>query len=112
MRLGVIDTCSKCFLLREHLATVELRDLLSSSTVFAADPSCSAIKKDSLNSGAGHRYRHIVLGAGGSKDEMEILKDLLGKNPNVKAFSKELGIRFSFFLYGVQGRENSMGSLE
>ena len=112
MRLGVIDTCSKCFLVCEHWFTVKLYDLLSSSRVFAVDPSCSIFEKGFSNSGAGRRYRHIVLGAGGSKDEMEILKDLLGKNPNVKAFSKELGIRFSFFLYGVQGRENSMGSLE
>ena len=40
----------------------------------------------------GRRYRKIVLERGGSKDEMEILIEFLGREPSSKAFLEELGI--------------------
>lgn len=40
----------------------------------------------------GRRYRHIVLERGGSHEEMDILKEFLGREPSTAAFYKELGI--------------------
>lgn len=40
----------------------------------------------------GRRYRHTVLERGGSIDEMEFLKEFLGREPNTEAFYEELGI--------------------
>ena len=40
----------------------------------------------------GRRYRHLVLEKGGSQDEMETLKQFLGREPNGDAFYRELGL--------------------
>lgn len=40
----------------------------------------------------GRRYRHTVLEKGGSKEEMSLLEDFLGREPSTEAFYKELGI--------------------
>lgn len=40
----------------------------------------------------GRDYRHKVLEKGGSREEMDSLKDFLGREPNAEAFYKELGI--------------------
>jgi metallopeptidase MepB len=45
-----------------------------------------------LDNTMGRRYRHQVLEKGGSRDEMEILTEFLGRRPNADAFEKELGI--------------------
>jgi len=34
----------------------------------------------------------VVLGRGGSRDEMKVLKEFLGREPNSRAFLEELGI--------------------
>ena len=40
----------------------------------------------------GRRYRHLVLEKGGSQDEMEMLKEFLGREPSSDAFYRELGL--------------------
>lgn len=40
----------------------------------------------------GRRYRHTVLEKGGSQDEMETLKNFLGREPNSDAFFEDLGL--------------------
>lgn len=52
-------------------------------TVFAKDP---------MDPKAGRRYRHTVLEKGGSQDEMETLKQFLGREPSIEPFYKELGL--------------------
>jgi metallopeptidase MepB len=52
-------------------------------TVFKADP---------MSAKEGRRYRHTVLERGGSREEMDLLKEFLGREPSTEAFYKELGI--------------------
>lgn len=52
----------------------------------------TVFKKDPMNHKEGRRYRHTVLEKGGSQDEMETLKQFLGREPNKKAFLEDLGI--------------------
>lgn len=52
----------------------------------------SVFKNDPMNPEAGRRYRHVVLERGGSQDEMKTLKEFLGREPNMDAFYKELGL--------------------
>ena len=49
-------------------------------------------KSNPMNPKEGRRYRHTVLERGGSKDEMSILEEFLGRKPQTDAFYKELGI--------------------
>jgi saccharolysin len=62
------------------------------SQVFAADIYYTKFQKDPMNTESGVEYRDIVLSRGGSRDEMDNLKELLGREPNNEAFSKELGL--------------------
>lgn len=62
------------------------------SQVFAADIYYTKFQKDPMNTSNGVMYRDIVLARGGSRDEMDNLKELLGREPNNEAFSKELGL--------------------
>lgn len=41
----------------------------------------------------GLRYRGTILEKGGSMDEMALLKEFLGREPDSRAFHNELGIR-------------------
>lgn len=52
----------------------------------------SKFAKDPMNPTEGRRYRHTVLEKGGSRDEMESLKEFLGREPSTEPFYKELGI--------------------
>lgn len=52
----------------------------------------TAFKKDPMNKTEGRRYRHTVLERGGSQEEMETLKDFLGRLPSTEPFYKELGL--------------------
>ena len=52
----------------------------------------SAFKKNPMDPKEGRRYRHTVLEKGGSREEMDSLKDFLGREPNSDAFLKELGL--------------------
>lgn len=63
------------------------------SQVFAADIYYTKFKNDPLNSETGIQYRDIILARGGSRDEDDNLKELLGREPNNEAFSKELGLK-------------------
>ncbi|KAK3636502.1 metalloendopeptidase [Elasticomyces elasticus] len=63
-----------------------------SSQVYSTDMFYSVFKKDPMNGTEGRRYRHTVLEKGGSQDEMETLKQFLGREPSTEAFYKELGI--------------------
>lgn len=60
--------------------------------VFAADMYYTLFKADPMNSTNGKRYRDIVLGRGGSKDALDLLQELLGREPTNQAFLEELGI--------------------
>jgi metallopeptidase MepB len=63
-----------------------------SSQVYSADMFYSVFDKDPMNPTEGRRYRHMVLGKGGSQDEMKTLTDFLGREPSTAAFYKELGL--------------------
>ena len=45
-----------------------------------------------LNATTGKRYRDMILAKGGSRDEFEIVKEFLGREPNQEAFLKSLGL--------------------
>jgi len=62
------------------------------SEVFSLDMFYSVFKKAPMDGKEGRRYRHTVLERGGSKDEMDVLKEFLGREPNSLAFLEELGI--------------------
>ncbi|PVH91384.1 metallopeptidase MepB [Periconia macrospinosa] len=63
-----------------------------SSQVYSTDMFYTVFKEDPMNGKEGRRYRHTVLERGGSKHEMEILEDFLGRKPSTESFYKELGI--------------------
>lgn len=63
-----------------------------SSQVYSTDMFYSIFKSDPMNAKEGRRYRHTVLERGGSKEEMDILEEFLGRKPSTEAFYKELGI--------------------
>ncbi|KAF2403440.1 metallopeptidase [Trichodelitschia bisporula] len=63
-----------------------------SSQVYSTDMFYSVFKADPMNGKEGRRYRHTVLERGGSQDEMQTLKDFLGRAPSTEAFYEELGI--------------------
>ncbi|KAK9462459.1 uncharacterized protein V1516DRAFT_662495 [Lipomyces oligophaga] len=62
------------------------------SQVFAADIFYSEFLDEPMNTTNGLRYRDTVLKPGGSKEEMDDLRLLLGRDPNNKAFLEELGV--------------------
>lgn len=45
-----------------------------------------------MNVEAGRRYRRIVLEKGGAQDEIEMLTELLGREPRTNAFYEELDL--------------------
>lgn len=63
-----------------------------SSQVYSADMFHTVFKSDPMNGKEGRRYRHTVLEKGGSQDEMETLKEFLGREPSTEAFYRELGL--------------------
>ncbi|KAF8349335.1 metallopeptidase MepB [Amanita rubescens] len=60
------------------------------SLVFAADMYATVFKPDPLDPVRGKQYRDKILFYGGSREEMDSLKDFLGRPPNNDAFLKEL----------------------
>lgn len=62
------------------------------SQVFSLDMFHSFFKKDPMDGKEGRRYRELVLGRGGSQEELQTLKDFLGREPSTEAFYKELGL--------------------
>lgn len=62
------------------------------SLVYAQDMFTRFEEKGPLSSEAGMYYRKKILARGGSMDEMEMLRDYLGREPNTEAFFKHLGL--------------------
>ncbi|KAJ8501920.1 hypothetical protein ONZ51_g322 [Trametes cubensis] len=60
------------------------------SQVYAADMYATVFKEDPLDPARGRRYREKILLPGSSKDEMDMLRDFLGREPNSEAFVKQL----------------------
>ncbi|KAH9854692.1 metallopeptidase MepB [Lenzites betulinus] len=60
------------------------------SQVFAADMYETVFKADPLDPARGRLYREKILAPGSSKDEMDLLKDFLGREPNSVAFVQQL----------------------
>ncbi|CDO71484.1 hypothetical protein BN946_scf184909.g78 [Trametes cinnabarina] len=60
------------------------------SDVFAADMYATVFKDDPVDPARGRRYRENILRPGSSKDEMDLLKDFLGREPSSEAFVKQL----------------------
>ena len=59
------------------------------SEVYSQDMFQSRFDKEGvLNLKTGLDYRNMILGPGGSKDDMDLLKDFLGHEPNNAAFLK------------------------
>ena len=62
------------------------------SNVYAADMFTRFAKEGILNKKTGANYRKAILEQGGSKPEIELVKEFLGRKPNNKAFLKEIGL--------------------
>ncbi|PPQ65870.1 hypothetical protein CVT26_000804 [Gymnopilus dilepis] len=60
------------------------------SLVFAADMYATVFKPDPLDPARGKLYRDKILRVGGSQEELDTLKDFLGRPPNSDAFLQEL----------------------
>jgi len=60
------------------------------SLVFAADMYATVFKSDPLDPARGKLYRDKILSVGGSREELDSLKDFLGRPPNSEAFLHEL----------------------
>ncbi|KAF4126520.1 hypothetical protein GMORB2_0256 [Geosmithia morbida] len=62
------------------------------SEVFSTDMFHSVFKKNPMSKEEGRRYRKVVLEKGGSVDEMEFLREFLGREPSTEPFYQELGL--------------------
>ncbi|KAF3992361.1 hypothetical protein FT663_01198 [Candidozyma haemuli var. vulneris] len=60
------------------------------SQVFATDIYYTHFKSDPMNVERGLQYRDTILKNGGSKEVLDILKELLGREPNSEAFMAEI----------------------
>ncbi|MBO9683561.1 MAG: hypothetical protein J7502_12980, partial [Flavisolibacter sp.] len=66
------------------------------SKVYAEDMFSVFEKTGILNPATGGRYRNAVLSKGGTVDEMDMVKEFLGRDPNPDAFFKSLGLQAGF----------------
>ncbi len=62
------------------------------SLVYAQDMFGRFEEKGVLSEEAGRYYRDKVLGRGGTMDELDMLRDYLGREPNMAAFMRRLGL--------------------
>jgi len=62
------------------------------SKVYAEDMFSIFEKNGVMDQKTGLRYRDIILAQGGSKEELELVKSFLGREPNQEAFFKSLGL--------------------
>lgn len=60
--------------------------------MYSSDIFRSFFQSNPMDATEGRRYRRMVLENGGSKDEMKMLEDYLGREPNPEAFYQELGL--------------------
>lgn len=81
-----------------HMAFTHLTGYASSyygylwSKVYSQDMFSVFDENGILDTETGKRYRDIILASGSSKDELELVKEFLGRDPNNEAFLKELGL--------------------
>lgn len=62
------------------------------SLVYAQDMFSVFEKNGVMDVKTGLRYRDIILANGGSRDELEMVKEFLGREPNQDAFFKSIGL--------------------
>lgn len=62
------------------------------SKVYAQDMFSIFDENGILDTKTGIRYRDIILASGSSKDELQLVVEFLGREPNNEAFLKELGL--------------------
>ncbi|KAA9338498.1 Zn-dependent oligopeptidase [Hymenobacter busanensis] len=62
------------------------------SKVYAEDMFSVFEKNGVMDQKTGLRYRDIVLAQGGTKEELDLVKEFLGREPNQEAFFKSLGL--------------------
>jgi len=62
------------------------------SLVYAQDMFSVFDKNGILDKKTGLRYRDIILAKGSSENELDLVKEFLGRDPDNKAFLKELGL--------------------
>lgn len=62
------------------------------SKVYAQDMFSVFEENGILDTNTGIRYRDIILASGSSKDELGLVREFLGREPNNKAFLRELGL--------------------
>lgn len=62
------------------------------SKVYATDMFTRFAKEGILNKKTGADYRKAILEQGGSKPEIELVREFLGRKPNNRAFLKEIGL--------------------
>ncbi|KAG8998057.1 hypothetical protein FRB94_007252 [Tulasnella sp. JGI-2019a] len=60
------------------------------SLVFSADMYKAVFAENPLSPKSGRRYRESILQPGGSRDEMDSLKEFLGRDPDLNAFTDAL----------------------
>ncbi|PVH77307.1 metallopeptidase MepB [Cadophora sp. DSE1049] len=61
------------------------------ASVYSSDLYQTRFAQDPMNGEEGRKYRKLVLGRGGSRAEMELLEEYLGRKPNGDAFAKAIG---------------------
>ena len=62
------------------------------SKVYASDMFSRFQQYGLLNPEAGQYYRSHILAKGGSEDAMDMVRDYLGREPNLDAFLRDLGL--------------------
>jgi len=62
------------------------------SNVYAQDMFSIFEKNGIMNKETGLKYRDIILSRGGTADEINLIKEFLGREPNQEAFLKSLGL--------------------
>jgi thimet oligopeptidase len=60
--------------------------------VYADDMFSIFDKNGLMDKSTGLRYRDIILANGSSRDELEMVKEFLGREPNQDAFFKSIGL--------------------
>ncbi|KZT23430.1 metallopeptidase MepB [Neolentinus lepideus HHB14362 ss-1] len=60
------------------------------SLVFAADMYATVFKRDPLDPKLGAKYRSEILRPGGSREELDSLKEFLGRPPRLDAYTEEI----------------------
>ena len=62
------------------------------SLVFAEDMFSRFKQEGVLNPAIGRRYRELILESGSARDEAQLLREFLGREPNEDAFLKSIGL--------------------